>query len=122
MKTFEAIFNSTNVNRNDMIFPAAVLLSAIQQCWDTGLPSFLSHDHHRLQGWTQPLALYLQPGVGLLAGEVLIPETDEERTEISDAYFRILSRRIHDHAGPREPTLKQELQNVLRGDETLEYC
>lgn len=105
-----------------MVFPAAVLLSAMRQCWDTGLPSFLSHDHHRLQGWTQPLALYLQPGVGLLAGEVLIPETEEERTQISEAYFRLLSKRIHDHAGPHESTLKQGLQNVLRGNEKMEFC
>lgn len=122
MKTLEAIFNSTNANRYDMIFPAAVLFSALRQCWDTGLPSFLSHDHHRLAGWTQPLALYLQPGVGLLAGEVLVPETEEERTQISESYFKLLSKRIHDHAGPHESTLKQGLQNVLCGDETMEFC
>lgn len=104
-----------------MAFPASVLLSSFEQCWLTGLPHLLSHDHHRLIGWTRPVSLYLQPGVGLLAGEILDPNSADDENQISEAYYRVLANRVKELVAPHREELTARMPGLLRGDERLAY-
>jgi len=70
MRHFNAVFNTTAVNRYRIVCPASTLESCLRQCWRSGLPSFISHDYHRLLGWTRPTALHLRSGLGCIAGQV----------------------------------------------------
>ncbi|WP_146128123.1 hypothetical protein [Burkholderia gladioli] len=77
MKNISAVFNTDRINRYGYKFEIAALKSVLDQGW-LGSPSFISHDYHRLMGWSRALGLYIRPGEVRLMGNVTIPEGEEE--------------------------------------------
>src|SRR5215212_1356180 len=68
MFEFSVILNSDSVNRYGMQFPAGELQRALEAHWRTGLPNCISHDAHRLLGWTLPTHVSVVPGLTRLHG------------------------------------------------------
>jgi hypothetical protein len=56
-----AVLNGNAVNRYGYLFPVEALESALNRSWEIGVPSCISHDLHRLIGWTRGLSLYIEP-------------------------------------------------------------
>jgi hypothetical protein len=117
MKRFQMVTNSTAVSRYGTMFAPEALESGIRQCWETGLPSFMSHDHHRLLGWSVPLALHLRPGLGRLTGIMCLPETEEEERAIEARYLHSLGKRIAAETTAHRPELEKLLATCLDGSE-----
>ena len=80
-----AVFNSDKVNKYRMVFPIEALISGLEQSWEIGKPSFISHDCHRPIAWSKGLSLYFEPGMVRLAGIVFLPESQEESAVCSIA-------------------------------------
>lgn len=77
MKNISAVFNTDRINRYGYKFEIDALKSVLDQGW-LGSPSFISHDYHRLMGWSRALGLYIRSGEVRLMGNVSIPEGEEE--------------------------------------------
>lgn len=86
-----AVFNSNSINKYGIAFTVEALESGLEQSWDVGMPSFVSHDYHRPIAWTMGLSLFIEPGLVRLTGVVLKPESREESDEIYRAVQHYLS-------------------------------
>jgi len=60
MKTYVAVMASDAVNLRNMRADCGSLYTAIESTFSKGLPQLVSHDRHRLAGWTIPSALHLR--------------------------------------------------------------
>lgn len=67
MRRMLAVFNTNQVNRYGMVFPASTLESALSQAWNEVRPTYLSHDVHQPIGLSRPVCLYVD-----LSGELRI--------------------------------------------------
>jgi len=116
VKTTLAVTASTNINRNGSMFAVEALVSGLDQCWDTGLPHFIGHDHHRLIGWVVPLSVHIQPGLGRLTAVMQMPENAQEEEAVTRAFIASATDRITKTLDPVRSELKAKLQNFLFGE------
>jgi hypothetical protein len=116
MKELLTVTNSTNVNRNGSMFTVGALVSGLDQCWDTGLPCFLGHDHHRLVGWIVPLSVHLQPRLARLTAVTQMPETPAEEDAVRRAFIASASKKIAETLKPVRSELRSKLDSYLRGE------
>lgn len=100
MRRMLAVFNTNQVNRYGMVFPASVLGSALSQAWDEVRPSFLSHDVHRPVGLSRPVCLYADPSRVSLFGESLLATSDNDLKLVTKAVNAHLHRRIETEVAP----------------------
>jgi hypothetical protein len=119
MKQFLQVQNSDRVNRYNMHFTFPSLRSALDLTWDDGVPMHLSHDMHRLIGWSRALGIHMQPGLARLTGLSYVPENDQEASQLSGLanrhWNRILARAVLPHA----PALEVRLRPHLSGNQKL---
>jgi hypothetical protein len=110
-----AIFNSDQVNAYGIKMPLPTLAVALEQGWLLGQPMFLSHDRHRLEGWTRALGIHLEPGLSRLIGLCFVPESQTEGEELKNGVYHFFGRRTAAEVGPHRPTLEERLKPFLRG-------
>ncbi|PFH10929.1 hypothetical protein BCF11_3364 [Collimonas sp. PA-H2] len=108
MKQTLGVFNTDRVNRQGFRFDIAGLASMLNQSW-RGSPSFISHDFHRLIGWTNALGLHIQAEEVRLMGRFTFPENQEEHQQMHEQAMLYLQERI----GEVKPDLKRQLQDLL---------
>ena len=108
-----AIFNGTSINKYGFLFSVQALESGLQQSWDIGLPSCLSHDMHRPIAWSKALALYCEPGLTRLAGRVFVPENEEDEKEIHDIFQYQQTKRVKEEFQQHSAELHDKLSDVL---------
>ena len=117
MLRLSAVLSSDLVNRYGSRFASGEMARALRAHWRTGLPSTISHDAHRLAGWTLPTAVSITPSATRLHGVSIIPETKEEQTALENRYQHHLSVRIDEETKPHMAALQALLKDHLRGDE-----
>lgn len=98
------------------MFTVEALVSGLDQCWNTGLPYFVGHDHHRLIGWVIPLSVHLQPQLVRLTARIQMPETAEEENAVKRAFIASTSRQIAKTLEPARSELQTKLQGFLSGE------
>lgn len=84
------VFNTDQVNRDRMWFPASELMRAdevhhresLRQGVEIGMPVHMQHDMHRLSGWSRPLGVYIDSTMVRVLGLIEEPETELEKTEL----------------------------------------
>jgi len=108
-----AVFNSNGINRYGMVFTIEALASALEQSWEIGVPSFISHDCHRPIAWSKGLSLYLESGMVRLAGIVFFPDSEEDRVEISKATKYALGQRISEYFSKYQEGLERKIPGNL---------
>ena len=121
MKQYLAVFNSDQVNAYGIRMPVGTLASALEQGWLTGQPMFLSHDRHRLEGWTRSLGLHLEPALTRLTGLCCLPETEAEGEELKQFVYGFFGRMIATLVEPHRAALEARLAAALRGGEEPVY-
>ena len=112
-----AVFNSDEINSQGYIMPVETLVSALEQRWLTGTPMHRSHDRHRVDGWSRPLGLHLEPGLARLTGLCCRPEEQDEAESLELFTRRYLAQQVVENVEPHLPNLRQELAAFLTGDE-----
>lgn len=117
MKECLAVFNSDQVNAYGIRMPVRVLALALEQGWLLGQPMFLSHDRHRLNGWTRSLGLHLEPGLARLTGLCCLPETEAEGEQLKQQVYGFFGRMVAQGVEPHRAALEAKLRPFLRGDE-----
>jgi hypothetical protein len=117
MKQYLHVVNSDSVNRYNMLFTLSALHSALDVSWDVGVPMHLSHDMHRLIGWSRAFGIHLEPGWARLTGLSYFPENDQERSQVSALanrhWSRLLDRAVQSHV----PELEERLRTHLSGNQ-----
>lgn len=98
------------------MFSVGALASGLADMWDTGIPQFIGHDHHRLIGWVVPLSVHLQPGLGRLTALIQSPETVEEEQAVLRAYNQHIARRTENVLRPARQELQNRLKDFLQGE------
>lgn len=116
-----AVFSSDHVNAYGIRMPVGTLIEALEQSWYLGQPLFLSHDRHRLEGWTRTLGLYLEPGMARLTGICFAPEPGEEAKQLEQRLFAFLGMQIKALVEPHREELETRLRGHLRGTEKPIY-
>lgn len=98
MRRSRGVFNTDQVNRDRMWFPASGLMRAdeihYRECLrkgvEIGMPVHMQHDMHRLTGWSRPLGVYIDSTMVRVLGLIEEPETELEKTELqarAEAYW-----------------------------------
>ncbi len=116
-----AILGSDQVTRNHTRFTVGSLHGALVDTWERGLPNPISHDLHRVAGWTWPTTLHLEPGLVRLVGVCEMPESENEAESLRRAHTTHLSRLLGKETAPHLDELRKALSSVLRGDESPAY-
>jgi hypothetical protein len=112
-----AVFNPDEINSQGYIMPVEILASALEQRWLTGTPMNRSHDRHRLDGWSRPLGLHLEPGLARLTGLCCRPESQGEAESMERFTRGYLVQQVAENVEPHLQNLRQELSAFLTGDE-----
>ena len=86
-----SIFNSDQASKDGTRFSIGALEDVIWQTAVYGVPSNISHDLHKLIGWSYPKGLYFDHQKTLTVGYFLIGETDKDFKNISKARQAFLS-------------------------------
>lgn len=119
MIELNVVLSSDTVNRYGSRFASAEVAKGLQGHWRTGLPNLISHDAHRIVGWTLPSAVSIQPGVTRLHGSAFIPETAVEQDDLENRYKHQLGIRNARETSAHLPQLRARLAPHLCGDETV---
>jgi hypothetical protein len=90
MRRAPCVFNTDQVNRDLIRFPASVLMKAEQdhhrECLNrgvgVGMPSCIQHDMHRPVGWSRPIGLYADGNMVRHVGFFEEPESEEEKADL----------------------------------------
>ena len=122
MLELSGVLSSDTVTRNFTRFTAGALFRGLANLWAIGIPSLVSHDAHRLTGWTVPSAVSFQPGLTRLHGVMSCPEDEEERKRLNATYQLHLGRRVQAETAPHIDALRRLLDEHLRGDEQPLDC
>jgi hypothetical protein len=110
MKTDLGILNSDSINRDGFCFTIGALEQGMFDTALTGMPSLVSHDFHRPQGWTFPFALYMQPGLNRIVGKHLWAEDEKDWKELRQAVHHYLTNKSGSSCSPYLDDFKQMLQ------------
>jgi len=107
----EALANSIEKN----------LQSAIANGLPPGVPTHLSHDLHRLIGWSWSAGVLIKGDVAYQVGFTRVPAGDEEAQALSTIQHRFLSAHIEADAAPYDAMLRAKV--APHGDAAgLHYC
>ncbi|WP_141336764.1 hypothetical protein [Paenibacillus sp. tmac-D7] len=92
------VINSDKVNKQNVKFTVSSLESAYRDTWNTGVPSFLNHDHEKPIAWSTIAALHFEPGMVRTANLTHVPENNVEveiiNTKIKEYYHDKVSNFI----------------------------
>ena len=108
MKKKLGLFNTDRVNRHGFRFSVEALEDSLSQSW-RGSPSFISHDFHRLAGWTNSLGLHIHTDEVRLLGNFSFPETDDESALMQAAALNFL----HEKVGSVDLSMRLQLKSLL---------
>lgn len=129
MRLLYSVFNSDQVNRLNMRVAAEALansieenlLAALANGLPPGVPTHLSHDLHRLIGWSWPAGILIKGNVAYQVGFTRVPEGDEEAQALSTIQRHFLSTHIGKDASPYDAMLRAKV--APHGDTAgLHYC
>lgn len=117
LQHMHAVFNTDQINRKNIVFPAAALMRSYEEHWraaerqkiDVGMPSHWQHDVHRLLGWCRQLGLYIDSDMVRDLGRIEFPEDEEERQQLS---HRVAKHRDSANRTATEPYRKELSQKL----------
>lgn len=117
-----AVIISDSVNQQGSQFPTEELVCQLERLHARGFPSLISHNVHRLHGWTFPRSIFFRKGSTLLLGDVCYPESKEEYEQLEQALRVEVTRRTQEDGGDAYDRLQRMLGQVLGGDERRIYA
>lgn len=129
MRLLYSVFNSDQVNRLNMRVAAEALATSIEENLQSalanglppGIPTHLSHDLHRLIGWSWPAGILIKRDVAYQVGFIRVPASNEEAQALSTIQYRFLSAHIEIDAAPYDAMLRAKV--APHGDTAgLHYC
>jgi hypothetical protein len=123
MRQINAVFASDSLCRDNTRFTSGALVNGLRGAWQTGTPSFLSHDLHRPIGWTVPTAVYLEPGLSRLCGRIVLADEESDGPAVQSVVLRFLHERVKEN-DPEFEVLLRGLGDALRGsgDRVVAEC
>jgi hypothetical protein len=109
-----------SINKKGVVFPIDTLESALEQSYQSGTPSCVSHDYLRPLAWIRPQGLLLDPVSCKVIGKLYIPQDEEEKTKLG----KQTAEYIKEKHFIVDPAKKQELIdcigiNLLKG---AQFC
>lgn len=118
MQRSTGVFNTDQVNKTKMYFPASVLMKAEESHYKErsrkgirlGIPVNIGHDKHRLIGWTHPQGLYIDSSMVRVLGCIEVPESENEKRDLL-ASAKILSDDYHNEGAE---AFRDELLSRIR--------
>lgn len=116
------VLSSDAVTRSNIAFSAGALYGSLADRWESGVPSHISHDAHRLLGWTHPRCISFQPGRTFLHGSTAIPDDDAESGLLRKQYQVARNREVLRRTAVALPILRSALQGCLDGSEQAHHC
>lgn len=115
-----AVFNTDQVNRANMRFPASSLMEAeenhlayvMKHGLPRGLPVNFQHDMHRLAGWSSTLGHFIDGSMVRVVGIIEEPETEAERSQLNGVAERFWEA----HHTAEAALLRMELMQRMAPD------
>lgn len=107
------LLNTDQVNKYGYIFPLSALEDMMWQKATEGVPMHVGHDMHRPIGAIIPFALYFEPLLVRSLGVTLVPETDQESSQIAKFKRNSVIRDLREYIEKNKEKLFNELKNVL---------
>lgn len=119
MEQLLAVLTSDEISRYWTRFTVGALEDMLERSWESGVPSFVSHDYHLPLAWSISLGIHLEPGIARLTGLYLLPKNAQDQERINQSIKYDFSKRISEVAGPHIPELERRLKPYLTGDEAI---
>lgn len=127
MKKHLSVYSSNEINKYGYRFSDEALENLLAQTWQKGTPMFISHDFHRLIGWSKPLGLYINSSIIKLYGISNIFENEDEKnnmeysantyiekkSEISTEQKRQLDTLLKKHLSGKQKYMSRECSCVI---------
>lgn len=98
------------------MFPVKALESILEQGWNDPHPSNIGHDTHRPMGYSETLALHLQPSLARLIGRIWQAENEKDGAEVERLVQHIHAERIAEAAPEKCERLRGLLSGHLSAD------
>lgn len=107
------------VSRYGTRFTVGALIQAIYDTCLLGIPMHISHDLSRPIGWSYPRTVYFEPGLTRTVAVTFLPETEDDNHRLTERYeYYYYNTQIEPNQDKIEE-LRQLLDDVLLGDESL---
>lgn len=94
MKKIMGVANTDQVNKYNVRFTISALESAYADMWNTGVPSFLNHDHEKPIAWCTVAALFFEPGQVSTITLSHMPESESEQLIVQRMIKSIIQTRL----------------------------
>jgi hypothetical protein len=111
MKTDLGVLNSDRLNRDGFAFTVGALEQGMYDTALRGMPSLISHDFHRPQGWIYPFSLHMQPALSRMVGRFLYAESPDDWTEVRRGVHNHLLNLYGENCSPH----LDNFRNLLKG-------
>lgn len=116
MKKKLGVYTNNQINKYGYKFSTESIEQSLVQTWNKGTPMFISHDYHRLLGWSNPLGVYISPLNVSLYGISSFCETEKEKKDMQDDADKYL-KKINDIPLENKKKLQDKLDGFLSGNE-----
>ena len=84
MKTYKGVFMTDQKSADGKQFSIGALFDAVYQGSLEATPTCLTHDSHRMIGWSRAEGLYVAPDMDCVTGNSYIAENDEDLKRVSE--------------------------------------
>jgi len=114
------VLMNDQTNSKGVRFPVEALEDSLNQCWENGTPSCISHDYLNPFGWVEVEGILIDPKYSSLIGTLSIPENDADKEYIT----KNTSCYIQKNHFSIDEEIKDRLKNETKGlisDEAI-FC
>jgi len=113
MKSELIVLSSSGVSKNNTVFTVGSLASALEQSWREGVPTCISHNIHRPIGWTQAVAVHIEPKLSRIFGATHFPDEKSEVDTIKTLLDKYIQKKRLKIPASHVQKLKQLLSNHI---------
>jgi hypothetical protein len=119
VKELLGVLSSDSVNRYGTRFTIGALNDMFNEKNRLGLPTLVSHDAHRLIGWTEPLCLYLDGSITKVFGKTILAESSDDSKKLIERYDTYNSYRQKSEFEPHRLLFDREIGEFAQTAEPI---
>lgn len=120
MKKIMGVANTDQVNKYNVRFTISALESAYADMWNTGVPSFLNHDHEKPIAWCTVAALFFEPGQVSTITLSHMPESESEQLIVQRMIKKYYTNATSDFISQYRSELHDAVKEHIVGEH--KYC
>ena len=107
------VIMNDKINKKRTCFPIETLEEGLNQCWENGTPSCVSHDYQKPFAWVLGDGLLFEPKYTTLIGTLLIPENERDQVRIYEGTENYIQDKHFSLDEQTKNRLREETKNLI---------